>query len=214
MALGLLLLSGVSQLHGQKQSLWYVEPGIRYGRVLPNFKEASWLWQTDLCGAEVRVGRQTDGRKEWEQWFHYPSYGAVLRYSHFNRESIGEKIALFGFLNGYFVRKPNFSFFYQLGAGVNFWTKKYDYYQNPENVFVGGHVSVHLDITVGITARMSKHTDFVVAGDFSHSSNGVLSLPMRGKINSLNASVAGAIVMYEIARQRSGIIANNSFDIS
>ena len=31
----------------------------------------------------------------------------------------------------------------------------------------------------------------------------VLSLPMKGKISSLNASVAGAIVMYEIMRQRS-----------
>ena len=31
----------------------------------------------------------------------------------------------------------------------------------------------------------------------------VLSLPMTGKISSLNASVAGAIVMYEIMRQRS-----------
>ena len=43
--------------------------------------------------------------------------------------------------------------------------------------------------------------------------DGVLSLPMRGNINSLNASVAGAIVMYEIARQRSAITANNSFDV-
>lgn len=33
----------------------------------------------------------------------------------------------------------------------------------------------------------------------------VLSLPMKGKISSLNASVAGAIVMYEIMRQRSMI---------
>ena len=32
----------------------------------------------------------------------------------------------------------------------------------------------------------------------------VVSLPMRGKISSLNASVAGAVVMYEILRQRSG----------
>ena len=31
----------------------------------------------------------------------------------------------------------------------------------------------------------------------------VLSLPMKGKISSLNASVAGAVVMYEILRQRS-----------
>ena len=31
----------------------------------------------------------------------------------------------------------------------------------------------------------------------------VLSLPMRGKMSSLNASVAGAVVMYEVMRQRS-----------
>ncbi|MCL2068533.1 MAG: 23S rRNA (guanosine(2251)-2'-O)-methyltransferase RlmB, partial [Oscillospiraceae bacterium] len=29
-----------------------------------------------------------------------------------------------------------------------------------------------------------------------------VSLPMRGKISSLNASVAAGIIMYEIARQR------------
>ena len=33
----------------------------------------------------------------------------------------------------------------------------------------------------------------------------VVSLPMMGKINSLNASVAGGILMYEIARQRLGL---------
>ena len=32
-----------------------------------------------------------------------------------------------------------------------------------------------------------------------------VSLPMRGKITSLNASVAGGILMYEIARQRLGL---------
>ena len=39
--------------------------------------------------------------------------------------------------------------------------------------------------------------------------DGVLSLPMMGSINSLNASVACAIVIYEITRQRSGIQAYN-----
>lgn len=37
----------------------------------------------------------------------------------------------------------------------------------------------------------------------------VLSLPMRGHINSLNASVACGIVLYEAARQRNGIKAIN-----
>lgn len=37
----------------------------------------------------------------------------------------------------------------------------------------------------------------------------VISLPMKGKINSLNASVACGILCYEIARQRGGIKAKN-----
>ena len=39
--------------------------------------------------------------------------------------------------------------------------------------------------------------------------DGVLSMPMYGRINSLNASVAGAIVMFEMARQRHAIQAYN-----
>lgn len=35
----------------------------------------------------------------------------------------------------------------------------------------------------------------------------ILSLPMNGKINSLNASVACGIVIYEVARQKAGIAA-------
>ncbi len=37
----------------------------------------------------------------------------------------------------------------------------------------------------------------------------VLSLPMAGRVNSLNASVACSLMLYETARQRAGIIARN-----
>ena len=33
----------------------------------------------------------------------------------------------------------------------------------------------------------------------------MVSLPMRGEVTSLNASVAGGIIMYEVARQRLGL---------
>lgn len=41
------------------------------------------------------------------------------------------------------------------------------------------------------------------------SCDGILSLPMLGKMTSLNASVAAGVLMYEIARQRQGIVARN-----
>jgi 23S rRNA (guanosine2251-2'-O)-methyltransferase len=44
----------------------------------------------------------------------------------------------------------------------------------------------------GLTDLVRKNCDFVV------------SIPMLGKINSLNASVAAAVVLYEVVRQRSG----------
>ena len=45
----------------------------------------------------------------------------------------------------------------------------------------------------GVSRLIKEKSDFVV------------SLPMKGKITSLNASVAAGILMYEVSRQRSGI---------
>ena len=45
----------------------------------------------------------------------------------------------------------------------------------------------------GVSRLVKEKCDFVV------------SLPMRGKIESLNASVAASVMMYEVTRQRLGI---------
>ena len=47
----------------------------------------------------------------------------------------------------------------------------------------------------GISRLVKEQCDFIV------------SLPMRGHITSLNASVACGIVLYEAARQRQGLAA-------
>lgn len=49
----------------------------------------------------------------------------------------------------------------------------------------------------GVSRLVKEKSDFIV------------SLPMKGKINSLNASVACGILCYEIARQRAGIRARD-----
>jgi 23S rRNA (guanosine2251-2'-O)-methyltransferase len=42
-----------------------------------------------------------------------------------------------------------------------------------------------------------------ISGDIIKISDRVVQIPMQGTINSLNVSVAGAIIMFEAARQRS-----------
>ncbi len=59
-------------------------------------------------------------------------------------------------------------------------------YAGPVAIVIGSEGS-------GVSRLVKEKCDFVI------------SLPMKGKINSLNASVACGIICYEVARQRSGI---------
>ncbi len=58
--------------------------------------------------------------------------------------------------------------------------------------FSGGAALVVGNEGHGVSAHIKSNCDVIV------------SLPMRGRINSLNASVAAGVIMYEIARQRLG----------
>lgn len=58
--------------------------------------------------------------------------------------------------------------------------------------FSGGAALVVGNEGRGVSAHIKSNCDMIV------------SLPMRGRINSLNASVAAGVIMYEIARQRLG----------
>ena len=59
---------------------------------------------------------------------------------------------------------------------------------------MGGPIGIVVGAEGSGVSRLTKeHCDFVV------------SLPMNGQVNSLNASVAAAIVIYEAVRQRSGL---------
>ncbi len=59
-------------------------------------------------------------------------------------------------------------------------------FKGPSALVIGGE-------DAGISRLLKEKCDFLV------------SLPMRGKISSLNASVACAVIMYEVVRQRSNL---------
>ena len=64
-----------------------------------------------------------------------------------------------------------------------------------------GESMYQVDLT-GNVALVVGSEGFGVSKLTKKLSDGVLSLPMKGKINSLNASVAGGVAIYEVLRQR------------
>lgn len=177
----------------------YIEQAFRYGNYLPFVKRHAYIKELQQYGVDLRIGKQTDGRKEWEQWFNYPSYGVLLRYEHNTLDSakyvhrdendtvvtdwvgIGDCFTLAGFINGHIYHGKYWSFDYDLTGGLSFWPKY-------GNEFIGSLVNVHLAIGAGPVFHISNNFDIYARYMFSHSSNGALVLPNNG-VNVLSWTV-------------------------
>ena len=161
-----------------KDNRTFYEADLRYGQFLPFDSQHI----PSLCGFDLRMGRQTDGRAQWEKDFNYPVYGAFLRYENNNVDSIqykyraengqeietwrplGDCISTGAFMNGHLYRGKYWSFDYDLMGGLSFWTKHGD-------EFIGSVVNVHLAIDAGPTFMIEDNCDLLMRYQFSHSSN-------------------------------------------
>ena len=170
------------------RSVMYIEPAVRIGRVIPNASNVGFLSNVSLYSAEVRVGWQSMGSRRWQRDFNLPEYGVALRYGHFDSDTLGDKVALFGYLNGTLYRIKRWTFHYQFGLGIAYWTKTYDVETNPVNRFIGSHFNAHIDLALGIDCQLSPMTTLTLRGNFSHSSNAAMKLPNMG-INPLSGAI-------------------------
>ncbi len=170
-----------------KDSRTFYEADFRYGKFLP-FESQNI---PTLFGFDLRMGRQTDGRAQWERNFNYPSYGVFLRYETNNLDSVeypgrdangyaqttygplGDCYSVGGFLNGQFYRGKYWSIDYDLMGGLSFWTRH-------GNRLIGSVVNAHLALNIGPTFMIEDNFDVIVRYQLSHSSNAAIRLPNHG----------------------------------
>ena len=170
-----------------KDSRTFYEADFRYGKFLP-FESQDI---PTLFGFDLRMGRQTDGRDQWERDINYPSYGVFLRYETNNLDSVeypgrdangyeqmtygplGDCYSVGGFLNGKFYRGKYWSIDYDLMGGLSFWTRH-------GNRLIGSVVNAHLALNIGPTFMIEDNFDVIVRYQLSHSSNAAIRLPNHG----------------------------------
>ena len=176
------------------RNLWEVDG--RLGSYIPFEARHAYMKVLPQYGIDLRMGRQTDGRSQWEQDFNYLTYGAFLRYEKNNVDSIkyndrnemgyereswiplGDCISLGGYINGHLYRGKYWTFDYDILGGLSFWTHWGD-------EFIGSCANVHLALDAGPTFMLEDNLDLLVRYQFSHSSNAAIALPNCG-INVLS----------------------------
>jgi len=167
---------------------YFLDFAVRNGTFVTNFYDDNFK-NSKVYGVDLRFGKQTFGRKEWEQWHLFPAYGLMLRYGKFDNPRLDQKLALLVFINGKIVGKKWFALKYEFASGLVFWFNRYYPEKNPDNNYIGSVVNCHINLSLSANFMVSKSLDLIVRGSFSHSSNGVLKMPNLG-VNMISGDIA------------------------
>jgi len=168
-----------------------MEGKVYYGWTLDHHIEIT-PYKRHYPAFEVSLQRATYGRTRWEYMYNYPLIGIAYWYSDLGKtKPLGEAHAVFPFINFPLLGKKGFNIYFRLGVGLGYLTKKYDRYENYENLAIGSHLNGNVNLLV--EARMNMGKRLIAAGGVSlvHFSNGGIKQPNYGlNMPGVNLSLA------------------------
>ena len=146
----------------------------------------------------LRVGWQTSSDGDpYHQLYNYPIYGVGFYASTFRKAAIGTPTALYGFFSAPIGRRTfkrwDFSYRIALGLASNF--EPYNEDNNPNNVLIGSHRTVFIDLGAQVNYRLGRHLQLGAGLSFHHFSNGSIRQPNKG-INLLPFSTTLTYIPY------------------
>jgi len=148
----------------------FVEGENQYGEPMVNYQSAT-----------LKFGWQNPGYTNWQKVHNAPYYGLGFYVGDFyNPEEVGYPMAAFGFLGIPIKRWKKLEIYSEFQFGVAFNWTHYDSITNPNNIAIGGGLTVYLDIGVNATYAINKNLDLGLGFNFTHFSNGGFERPNRG----------------------------------
>ena len=106
------------------------------------FKGTIPLHNTDILhliqghpeGLIIGWNHRTDGKKEWQQRYNYPDFGASFMYQDLKNEALGNTFGFYGHFNFYFFKRR---LMLRVGQGIVVASNPYDKNSNPKNIAFG-----------------------------------------------------------------------------
>jgi len=179
-------------VHGQDTSFvksLYADADFYYGFVIAHHDEMKRFAPHNVTSFEVNIGRQTTGKHDWEQYYHYPSYGIGYFFSDFhNKKVLGVTHAGFGYMNFYFFRRRNFYLTSKISLGLSYFGTIYNKETNPINSAIITHLNVYFSIALKANIRLFKRLYLTTGASIAHFSNGAVKIPNYG-LNLMNGNI-------------------------
>jgi len=183
--------------HQLKSPNLILEGRVYYGWTLDHHIEMT-TFKRHYPAFELSALKATYGRTRWEYMYNYPLIGVSYWYSDLGRtKPLGSAHALFPYINFPLLRSRDFNIFFRLGVGLGYLTRRYDRYDNYENLAIGSHVNGAVNLL--FEARWRLGDRFMAAAGLSlmHFSNGAIRQPNYG----LNMPGINLALAYRLSRE-------------
>ncbi|MCU0370931.1 MAG: acyloxyacyl hydrolase, partial [Bacteroidales bacterium] len=183
--------------HNLRSPSLVLEGRVYYGWTLDHHIEMT-PYKRHYPAYEISLIKATYGRARWEYMYNYPLVGLSYWYSDLGKtRPLGSGHAVFPFINFPLLSKKGFNIYFRLGVGIGYLTRKYDRYENYENLAIGSHINGAVNLL--LEGRLRLGGRFIASGGISlmHFSNGAIKQPNYGlNMPGINVSLA-----YRISRE-------------
>jgi hypothetical protein len=161
-----------------------------YGFIIAHRPALEPLQQAHVKGFEMTLARPTFGKKDWENFFHFPDYGITLAaFDLGSPQHLGTGIALYPFVDFPLGQSPGQGLHFRYGMGLGYVEKIFDATDNIKNAAIGSHVNAVIHFDLHYEKKLSPRSALEMGAGITHYSNGSYSLPNLG-INIATANLA------------------------
>lgn len=132
--------------------------------------------------ASLKFGVSSIGNRWQDIAYGMPYYGLGVYVADFGRKhDLGRPVSVY-LLQGAMLAKISnrLTVNYEWNLGASFGWKKYDPFDNPENVAIGADLNAHVGAAVYLKWYLSPWLDLHFGADLTHFSNGAQRMPNKG----------------------------------
>lgn len=183
--------------HQLKSKNLVLEGRVYYGWTLDHHIEIT-PYKRHYPAVEISLLKATYGRTRWEYMYNYPLIGISYWYSDLGRtRPLGSAHAVFPFIDFPLLRNKGFNIYFRLGVGIGYLTRKYDRYDNFENLAIGSHLNGAVNILFEARWRLGSRLIASTGVSLMHFSNGSIKQPNYG----LNMPGVNFAIAYRLSHE-------------
>jgi len=179
-----------------------VKTTIHYGSILPHRPIVNEIIKGHSLITELSFFRLTNGKKQWQQLYHYPKIGvSALFLSLGNPQQLGNGYGIFPFIV-IPLTHSKIQWNLKMGYGLGYVTKPFNRETNFKNIVLGSRFNALIHVNSFWSVYLTKQLKTDVGLSLTHLSNGSFRRPNLGiNIVSVNGGLS-----YVFGKQQEKIV--------